>query len=479
MTRIRKLTNGRKFSLDVEAAGDECFVQLASRNSEDRFKSLIAKSWKGIKSGCSPTLCEAGVGGTYFMRDEFNRTIGVFKPQDEEMGGLNNPKGFTPGSDSFQDDSAKRGVHVGEAAFRECAAYLLDHEHFSGVPATDLVVCSHPCFNNSPLLGSSSDDDHVKIGSFQEYKDHDYDAQDISPSKASKFPVKEVHKIAILDIRLLNTDRHGGNILVRQVPISPCYKRRNISYDCEDSSDCDEGTITMHGLGRSTYMYDSDADENGAFENQMQFRMEMGSDEEDEVLGEISSPSDSDESSISFELIPIDHGYTLPHTLSGLSDSWFEWLYWPQAKVPFCSEHKAYIARLDADEDISLLRQKFGDWIRPECFKVLKITTMWLKKGAVHNLTPYDIGVMMCRRNVDMPSDLELMCWEAEESLKQHGLDLDGAEQGGHQQTIKQALFFENLGEIMDRVIITKKLDGQKGAAAKTPSRSLVFDDDD
>ena len=57
----------------------------------------------------------------------------------------------------------------GEAAFRECAAYVLDHEHFSGVPATDLVACSYPGFN-SPTTGTSLSDENIKIGSFQEFK---------------------------------------------------------------------------------------------------------------------------------------------------------------------------------------------------------------------------------------------------------------------------------------------------------------------
>ena len=32
----------------------------------------------------------------------------------------------------------------------------------------------------------------------------------------SSFPVADVHRIGILDIRLMNMDRHGGNILVRR-----------------------------------------------------------------------------------------------------------------------------------------------------------------------------------------------------------------------------------------------------------------------
>lgn len=34
---------------------------------------------------------------------------------------------------------------------------------------------------------------------------------------ASRFSVQDVHRIGILDIRLVNTDRHAGNILVRRI----------------------------------------------------------------------------------------------------------------------------------------------------------------------------------------------------------------------------------------------------------------------
>jgi len=465
MKHIQKTANGRKYSLDVEADGDEYFTNLANSYATDnRLKALVAKSWKGLISGCSPTLCESGVGGTYFMRDEFSRTVGVFKPQDEEMGCLNNPKGFTPQSDSYKDDSARRGVMVGEAAFRECAAYILDHEHFSGVPATDLVVCSHPSFNNSSWM---EPDDQVKIGSFQEYKDHDFDAQDISPAKASKFSVREVHKIAILDIRLFNTDRHGGNILVRKVSSRSPPPLRDSCDSCEDLSEYPD---LVDNVRRG---YDSDADENGKYESRMQFHMEITSDEED-IEVEYYDSSDEEEA-LNYELIPIDHGYTLPHTLSGLTDSWFEWLNWPQSRVPFSNEEKTYIARLDADKDIALLRQRFGDWLQPECYKVLKITTMWLKIGAAMGLTPYDIGQMMCRKNADLPSELEKIVWEAEETAE---LVMRNTREG---KTIS-SIFFEKLEGTMKRVI-GNKLSNETDREAKKSrvandrpsSRTLVF----
>ncbi|CBI27403.3 unnamed protein product, partial [Vitis vinifera] len=53
-----------------------------------------------------------------------------------------------------------------------------------------------------------------KIASFQQFIPHDFDASDHG---TSSFPVAAVHRIGILDIRILNTDRHAGNLLVRKL----------------------------------------------------------------------------------------------------------------------------------------------------------------------------------------------------------------------------------------------------------------------
>lgn len=374
----------------------ESFVHLAktASQSEDHLKGLVAKSLRGLKSGHSPTLCESGVGGTYFMHDESNRTIGVFKPHDEEMWCMNNPKGFTPKTPSFKEYNVSRGAEAGEAAFREYAAYLLDHDNFSGVPATGLVVCSHPSFS------SGSFNDQLKIGSFQEFKEHDFDAEDISSLKYQTFPVHEVHKIAILDIRLLNTDRHGGNILVK-ANRSRANSRDDVFSDY-DSSDDDFPSRRRRR---------SEADD-----SEMMFRMDMDVDEDykDQEYYHYPSPISSP-TNVEYELIPIDHGYTLPSTISGLNDLWFEWLKWPQAKVPFGPEAQRYIDRLNPDADVNILRHKFGDLIGSECFKVLRITTMWLKIASRAGLTPYTIGYALCRKSRDTPSTLEKMCLEAQQ----------------------------------------------------------------
>ena len=145
----------------------------------------------------------------------------------------------------------KPTVRVGEAALREVAAYLLDHNHFAGVPHTVLVNIAHPIFHvNAPSaapkpappfpgslraasswmdpkslslggFGSSPPDrDAVqlqpKLASLQGFVPHTGDSSDMG---TSQFCVAHVHRIGVLDLRLYNTDRHAGNLLVRGQPL--------------------------------------------------------------------------------------------------------------------------------------------------------------------------------------------------------------------------------------------------------------------
>ena len=50
----------------------------------------------------------------------------------------NNPRGR---GSSGGDESVRKGVLPGEGAVREVAAFVLDHQHFAGVPPTALVSC--------------------------------------------------------------------------------------------------------------------------------------------------------------------------------------------------------------------------------------------------------------------------------------------------------------------------------------------------
>ncbi|KAK6789912.1 hypothetical protein RDI58_013712 [Solanum bulbocastanum] len=177
-------------------------------------RDMIVSAFEGLDRGSYPIRSTEGTGGAYFMRDASgNKFVAVFKPIDEEPMAVNNPQGLPL---SVNGEGLKKGTIVGEGGFRECAAYILDHpkserrslsgelKGFAGVPPTIFVKCLHKGFNHP-------DGVTVKLGSLQKFMENNGSCEDLG---SSSFPVEEVHKIAVLDMRLANADRHAGNILM-------------------------------------------------------------------------------------------------------------------------------------------------------------------------------------------------------------------------------------------------------------------------
>ncbi|KAJ7569859.1 hypothetical protein O6H91_01G098000 [Diphasiastrum complanatum] len=176
-------------------------------------KRLLTESSLAIECGLDPFSVTGGLGGAYIFRNRMGENIAIVKPTDEEPFAPNNPKGFT--GKVLGQPGLKRSIRVGETGVREVAAYLLDHDHFANVPATTLVKVAHSIFNINKKTGGLPQNDLqlvAKIASFQQYVEHDYDASDHG---TVGFPVSAVHRIGILDMRIFNTDRHAGNILVK------------------------------------------------------------------------------------------------------------------------------------------------------------------------------------------------------------------------------------------------------------------------
>jgi len=198
-------------------------------------RHLVQQSRRGLALGLKPELVMDGSGGTYILHDARKVNIGVFKPADEEPYAENNPRGYVRQSGNSSFSALREGIDPGEACLREVAAYLLDHGGFSDVPMTTLVEARHPAFNTNgsrlnvsqggaslgshSLLGDNQPRTHKKkVGSFQAFVNSECTMDDLSPSKLSK---DEVHKIAVLDIRLMNADRNSANLL--------CQRRENNS----------------------------------------------------------------------------------------------------------------------------------------------------------------------------------------------------------------------------------------------------------
>lgn len=197
---------------------DDVRIEPVGGDHKAAVRGMVDAALAGMESGNAPIMSSEGTGGAYFMRDATGqRHVAVFKPADEEPMAANNPRGLPVSSTG---EGLKKGTRVGEGALREVAAYILDHpprsgtadDGFAGVPPTALVRCTHGAFRQGGA-GAGARAPVPKLGSMQAFVSNCGSCEDMGPSA---FPVQEVHKICVLDIRLANADRHAGNILVRK-----------------------------------------------------------------------------------------------------------------------------------------------------------------------------------------------------------------------------------------------------------------------
>eukprot|EP00754_Rhynchopus_humris_P029445 Rhum_TRINITY_DN15217_c8_g1::Rhum_TRINITY_DN15217_c8_g1_i1::g.144719::m.144719 len=139
-----------------------------------------------------------GTSGAYLAcEDGAAAPLAVFKPRSEE--------GSHP---SARDPVVKQGFAPACGWIREVAASVLDRDGFAGVPRT--VECH---------------DEERGVGSAQRFVPSQGAAWDFTPGRFSE---ESVRRVAALDLRLLNCDRHGGNLLVGKdgrslVPIDHAY----------------------------------------------------------------------------------------------------------------------------------------------------------------------------------------------------------------------------------------------------------------
>ena len=196
----------------VEEVENKPRIKMVVGRSTARLHAVIEEAANALACGVDPVPVSSGLGGAYILCNESGVNIAVTKPIDEEPFACNNPKGFV--GRLMGQPGLKRSVRIGETGIRELAAYLLDYGGFVGVPPTALVEISHVGFHVNDSFGTPTiTPPPCKIASLQSYVDHDCDAGELGPSS---FSVAAVHRIGIFDIRLLNIDRHAGNLLVKK-----------------------------------------------------------------------------------------------------------------------------------------------------------------------------------------------------------------------------------------------------------------------
>lgn len=110
-------------------------------------ETCLEQARLGFSQNLAPKLSTEGTSGAYIIKN-LTGPVAVFKPIDEEPYAPNNPRGMTG---LFGSDTCRSSIKSGESTLREVAAYLLDHDGFSGVPATSLVQLIHKDLPMRPI----------------------------------------------------------------------------------------------------------------------------------------------------------------------------------------------------------------------------------------------------------------------------------------------------------------------------------------
>jgi hypothetical protein len=242
----------------------------------------------------------SGDNGVYFVENTERELIGVFKPEDETF-------------------STKHGMTHGDYTAKEIAAYCLDHMGVSHVPNTKRLEIEDEASNRS------------RTGSFQKYVHNIGPAEDFS---SSLFAIEDVQAIGLLDLRVFNTDRHMGNLVVCEEPVEIAGGKHRV-----------------------------------------------------------------------LRLVPIDHSLILPD-FRCLSEGWYEWCSWEQARFPITKTLEAYIAGVNIQEDCDILRELE---IRSESIVTYALCTTLVKYGVKIGMTLRELANLYQRKPFDLddPSPLE------------------------------------------------------------------------
>lgn len=292
---------------------------------DPRFEDLVKQAEEAIVYNVFPERISQGSSGSYFVKNREAKTIGVFKPKDEEPYGQLNPKWTKWMHKLCCPCCFGRSCLVPNQGYlSESGASLVDQKlQLHIVPQTRVVRLASETFNYSalnrtkartkkniyqkvPALGKHFNRIGLppKVGSFQTfmhgYKDADYwlrrfDNEALPESTAKQFQLY-FEKLVVLDYIIRNTDRGNDNWLIKYDPASTAATPT----PTEDVS------------------------------------------QEDVEWSFVSNPEIS--------IAAIDNGLAFPYKHP---DEWraypYHWAWLPQAKVPFSNELKEQIMPLLSD----------------------------------------------------------------------------------------------------------------------------------
>ena len=392
---------------------EAAFCILGSSHEHIQETDLVKKIPRaddGLKAGVRPILAEGAMGGTYFLRDRSKGIQLVFKPNDEEPFAPNNPHR----SDNMWNPYKGR-IIPGFGMYREVAAFALDGG-FAGVPPTAMAKVmareddsfSFPrhVTSGSTSRSSNSVGTTYKLGSVQSYCRAECSSDDMG---SSRFHKGDVMRIAVLDIRLCNLDRHAGNVLVAktspyQVRVLPSPRSSVLMPSSPRelmgcAMDCNSGYDDDWGLGLDLncdrdYSIPTNSPEVARGSRATSAPAAFDASKVAVLLQEKQHTAPVTPATAAMRLVPIDHGYCLPHCLA-MSEVNFSWLHYQQTCGTIPSDMRQYIDSLDVDADCQLLDSLLGTAIPLSSKLTLRACTYLLQVGVAHGLSLHDIGLLM------------------------------------------------------------------------------------
>lgn len=243
-------------------------------------------------------------------------------------------------------------------------------------------------------------------------------SEDVGPDL---FPTRDVHAIAILDIRTANCDRNEGNILVvgygggdrdgswggaesTSLVVCADTARRGRSGAIASPDAPRTWVAVMRSLTGPPMLAPAATPGAPLFPGTSGRRAGEGGE-----AGRGRSVSALLRGGGRVRLVPIDHGLILPH-VGALDEVELAWLGWRAAGEPWSAGELAYIAALDGAADAALLGAAGGSCggLRPESLVTLRACTLLLQRGAAAGLTAREIGGFLVRNGDSPVSRMEL-----------------------------------------------------------------------
>ncbi len=164
--KIKGIFVSRPYLLEGEGT-----YHLATLSSAAEMATILWEIQRAFERGILPEKVLSGTTTAYFLKDCEEKPIAVFKP------------------------------NMNHEMQREVAAYRLDHGGFAQVPPTVMATFTHPLFGGR------------KTGSCQKFIEGGETLVCFHKEWIETLSAAQIRRIAALDIRLLNNDRHTSNLL--------------------------------------------------------------------------------------------------------------------------------------------------------------------------------------------------------------------------------------------------------------------------